>query len=142
MSTDQKAVAATTLVWKNTVVLGTDDTPKKTAALYAEDAVLWGTVSEEVRETPEQIYDYFVSATDSRYFFRGGHGTAIRDRWSSAVRSTEIYGRVTPHEWQMSCRVGDSEIAEPATYDVFDTRLGRNEKPIFFSAFSRAPTLS
>ncbi|CAM9808765.1 unnamed protein product [Scytosiphon promiscuus] len=59
LTADQKAVAATTLVWKKTVVLGTDDAPKKTAALYAEDAVLWGTVSEEVRETPEQIYDYF-----------------------------------------------------------------------------------
>ncbi|CAN0245837.1 unnamed protein product [Ectocarpus sp. 12 AP-2014] len=56
---DQKAVAATTIVWKDTVTLGTDDAPKKTAALYAPDAVLWGTVSEEVRETPEQIYDYF-----------------------------------------------------------------------------------
>ena len=56
-----KAVAATTIVWKDTVTLGTEDAPKKTAALYAPDAVLWGTVSEEVRETPEQIYDYFVS---------------------------------------------------------------------------------
>ncbi|CAM9947506.1 unnamed protein product [Scytosiphon promiscuus] len=56
---DQKAVAQTTIVWKDTVTLGTEDAPKKTAALYAEDAVLWGTVSEEVRETPEQIYDYF-----------------------------------------------------------------------------------
>ncbi|CAM9215285.1 unnamed protein product [Ectocarpus sp. 8 AP-2014] len=59
ISPDQKAVAATTIVWKDTVTLGTDDAPKKTAALYAPDAVLWGTVSEEVRETPEQIYDYF-----------------------------------------------------------------------------------
>ena len=58
---DQKAVAATTIVWKDTVTLGTDDAPRRTANLYAEDAVLWGTVSEEVRETPEQIYDYFVS---------------------------------------------------------------------------------
>ena len=56
-----KAVSETTIVWKDTVTLGTEDAPKKTSALYAEDAVLWGTVSEEVRETPEQIYDYFVS---------------------------------------------------------------------------------
>ena len=48
-------------MWKETVTLGTEDAPRKTADLYAEDAVLWGTVSEEVRETPEQIYDYFVS---------------------------------------------------------------------------------
>ncbi|CAN0444928.1 unnamed protein product, partial [Hapterophycus canaliculatus] len=52
-------VADTTLVWKETVTSGTYDAPKKTAALYAEDGVLWGTVSEEVRDTPEQIYAYF-----------------------------------------------------------------------------------
>ncbi|CAM9655777.1 unnamed protein product [Scytosiphon promiscuus] len=56
---DMEAVAETTIVWKDTVTLGTEDAPKKTAGLYAPDAVLWGTVSEEVRETPEQIYDYF-----------------------------------------------------------------------------------
>ena len=58
---DREAVAATTMVWKETVTSGTYDAPKKTAALYAEDGVLWGTVSEEVRDTPEQIYAYFVS---------------------------------------------------------------------------------
>ncbi|CAM9215206.1 unnamed protein product [Ectocarpus sp. 8 AP-2014] len=56
---DQKAVAATAVVWKDTVTMGTDDTPRKTADLYAQDATLWGTVSEEVRDTPEQIYAYF-----------------------------------------------------------------------------------
>lgn len=40
---------------------GAKDTPRKTADLYAKDATLWGTVSEEVRDTPEQIYAYFVS---------------------------------------------------------------------------------
>ena len=66
---DQLAVAATTIVWKETVTEGKEDTPRKTADLYAKDAVLWGTVSEEVRETPEQIYDYFVSLL-SRQLFR------------------------------------------------------------------------
>lgn len=42
--------------------MGTPDAPRKTANLYAMDGVLWGTVSEEVRDTPEEIYDYFVSA--------------------------------------------------------------------------------
>lgn len=41
--------------------MGAPDTPRKTADLYALDSVLWGTVSEEVRDTPEEIYDYFVS---------------------------------------------------------------------------------
>ncbi|CAN0357424.1 unnamed protein product, partial [Hapterophycus canaliculatus] len=52
-------VAATTVVWKDTVTSGAKDTPRKTADLYAKDATLWGTVSEEVRDTPEQIYAYF-----------------------------------------------------------------------------------
>lgn len=76
--TDQNAVAATTLVWTDTVTSGTYDAPKKSAALYAQDAVLWGTevcgpdddlwgtVSESIRETPPQIYAYFVS-----FFLRG-----------------------------------------------------------------------
>ena len=56
-----KAVAGKTIEWKDTVTLGTEDAPEKTAALYAPDAVFWGTVSEQVRNTPEQVYDYFVS---------------------------------------------------------------------------------
>lgn len=43
------------------MTMGTPDAPRKTASLYAMDGVLWGTVSEEVRDTPEEIYDYFVS---------------------------------------------------------------------------------
>ena len=70
---DQKSVAQASIAWMDTVTTGTDDTPKKTAALYAADGVLWGTevcapddqqwgtVSEEVRDTPEQIYAYYVS---------------------------------------------------------------------------------
>jgi len=56
-----KAVAGKTIEWKDTVTLGTPDAPAKTAALYAPDAVFWGTVSEQVRNTPEQVRDYFVS---------------------------------------------------------------------------------
>ena len=55
-------MAATTAVWKDTVTMGKADTPRKVADLYAPDATLWGTVSEEVRDTPEQIYAYFVSS--------------------------------------------------------------------------------
>lgn len=58
---DRNGVEATTVRWKDTVTMGTPDAPRKTADLYAMDGVLWGTVSEEVRDTPEEIYDYFVS---------------------------------------------------------------------------------
>lgn len=59
--TDRRNVQATTVRWRDTVTSGGPDAPKKTAALYAVDGVLWGTVSEEVRDTPQEIYDYFVS---------------------------------------------------------------------------------
>lgn len=70
---DKKAVEQTTTTWIDTVTLGTYDAPKKTAELYAPDGVfwgtevyapgdpLWGTASELVRNTPEQIYAYYVS---------------------------------------------------------------------------------
>lgn len=47
--------------WRDTVTSNTDDAPKKTAALYAPDALFWGTVSEQVRDTPQHVYEYFVS---------------------------------------------------------------------------------
>ncbi|CAN0009569.1 unnamed protein product [Ectocarpus fasciculatus] len=58
-STYQKAVDAATRNWRDTVTLNTDDAPKKTAAIYADDALFWGTVSEEVRNKPQHVYDYF-----------------------------------------------------------------------------------
>ncbi|CAN0127043.1 unnamed protein product, partial [Ectocarpus sp. 12 AP-2014] len=54
---DQKAVDAATRHWRDTVTSNTEDAPKKTAAIY--DALFWGTVSEEVRNTPAHVYDYF-----------------------------------------------------------------------------------
>ena len=59
--TDQQAVLKATENWRDTVTSNTDDAPKKTAALYAPDALFWGTVSEQVRDKPQQVYEYFVS---------------------------------------------------------------------------------
>ncbi|CAM9370058.1 unnamed protein product [Ectocarpus sp. 13 AM-2016] len=56
---DQKAVDAATRNWRDNVTANTEDAPKKTAAIYADDALFWGTVSEQVRNTPEHVYDYF-----------------------------------------------------------------------------------
>lgn len=54
-------MAAATVMWTRAVTLGTDEAPRKTAALYAKDATLWGTVSDAIRDTPDLIYKYFVS---------------------------------------------------------------------------------
>jgi uncharacterized protein (TIGR02246 family) len=52
-------VAAATMKWGDT--LGQND-PDKVAALYAPDAVLWGTLSPTVRADHAALRDYFVTA--------------------------------------------------------------------------------
>lgn len=57
--TAEKEVAETTDIWLDTVTSGTSGVVNEVVSLYAENAVLWGTVSEQVRDTPEEISDYF-----------------------------------------------------------------------------------
>ncbi|MEO1672813.1 MAG: DUF4440 domain-containing protein [Cyanobacteria bacterium J06631_2] len=52
-------VAAATDTWLDTVTSGSEGVVDETVALYAEDGILWGTVSEQVRDTPAEISDYF-----------------------------------------------------------------------------------
>src|SRR5262245_66303747 len=52
-------VAAATSVWAQ--ALGEDD-PEKVLPLYADDAVLWGTLSPTVRSDRTALRDYFVTA--------------------------------------------------------------------------------
>jgi hypothetical protein len=52
-------VAAATAKWGET--LGQND-PDKVVALYAPDAVLWGTLSPTVRSDRAALRDYFVTA--------------------------------------------------------------------------------
>lgn len=52
-------VAASTSRWAQ--ALGEDD-PEKVLPLYAEDAVLWGTLSPTVRADRAALRDYFVGA--------------------------------------------------------------------------------
>jgi len=54
---EEVATAAST--WAQ--ALGEDD-PDKVLPLYADDAVLWGTLSPTVRADPSSLRDYFVSA--------------------------------------------------------------------------------
>jgi len=56
-------VAAATAEWINT--FNTRD-PARISALYAPDAVLWGTVSMTIRTTPEEILEYFEESSAKR----------------------------------------------------------------------------
>lgn len=53
------AVDKATREWITTVTSGSPEAPFYTTNLYAEDAVLWGTVSEDIRKGTSDIRDYF-----------------------------------------------------------------------------------
>src|SRR5437588_312868 len=55
----EEEVAAAASTWAR--ALGEDD-PDKVLPLYANDAVLWGTLSPTVRADPAALRDYFVTA--------------------------------------------------------------------------------
>ncbi len=55
----EKEVAKMTDIWLNTVTSGSQEVVDEVVALYAENGVLWGTVSEQVRDTPPEIRNYF-----------------------------------------------------------------------------------
>jgi len=59
----EQAVAAATAEWIST--FNTRD-PVRITALYATDAVLWGTVSKTIRTTPGEILEYFTESATKR----------------------------------------------------------------------------
>jgi uncharacterized protein (TIGR02246 family) len=56
-------VAAATAEWIAT--FNTRD-PVRISALYAPDAILWGTVSKTIRTTPQEILEYFTESSARR----------------------------------------------------------------------------
>jgi uncharacterized protein (TIGR02246 family) len=59
---DQSDVAAAMNAWGDYLAKGTSEDPGEILTLYAEDGVLWGTISSERRDDPAAIHDYFVNA--------------------------------------------------------------------------------
>jgi uncharacterized protein (TIGR02246 family) len=55
----KEEVAAATAKWAAVFV---DDNPDSILALYAPDAVLWGTLSPTLRQGPAALREYFVAA--------------------------------------------------------------------------------
>eukprot|EP00752_Nemacystus_decipiens_P012506 g11077.t1 len=58
-SADEKAIMKATENWRDTLTSGKPTAPEEVAALYAPDALFWGTVSEQVRTTPKHVREYF-----------------------------------------------------------------------------------
>ena len=59
----QKEVFAATVAWAE--AFNARDA-RRIAALYAEDAVFWGTISPTIRTTPAEVLDYFTNSTTKR----------------------------------------------------------------------------
>lgn len=55
---EKASIDEATIAWMNTVTTS-GDTSSQVTALYSDDAVLWGTVSEDVRFTHKDIQNYF-----------------------------------------------------------------------------------
>jgi uncharacterized protein (TIGR02246 family) len=49
-------------MWRDYLAKGTSEDPGEILSLYAEDGVLWGTISTTRRDDPAAIHDYFVNA--------------------------------------------------------------------------------
>jgi uncharacterized protein (TIGR02246 family) len=76
-------VAATTAKWGEYFV---DDNPDVIVALYDKEAVLWGTLSPKVRNTPELIREYFVAA----YKALPGHKVSFGEQFIRVYGDTAI----------------------------------------------------
>ena len=59
---DEDDVAAAMNMWGDYLAKGTTEEPGEILTLYADDAVLWGTISTTRRDDPAAIRDYFVNA--------------------------------------------------------------------------------
>ena len=59
---DQDDVAAAMSMWQDHLAKGSTEEPGEILTLYAEDGVLWGTISSKRRDDPAAIRDYFVNA--------------------------------------------------------------------------------
>jgi uncharacterized protein (TIGR02246 family) len=59
---DEDDVAAAMNTWGEYLAKGTSEDPGEILTLYADDAVLWGTISSKRRDEPAAIRDYFVNA--------------------------------------------------------------------------------
>jgi uncharacterized protein (TIGR02246 family) len=59
---DEADVTTAMNMWKDYLAKGTSEQPGEILSLYAEDGVLWGTLSSKRRDDPAAIRDYFVNA--------------------------------------------------------------------------------
>ncbi len=111
----QKEVIAATAAWAD--AFNARDA-RRIAALYADDAVFWGTISPTIRTTPEAVLEYFTNSTTKRPNLRIAIGEQhVRVYGDSAINS----GYYTSRNVQ-----DGQEIITPMRFTfVFHQRGGR-----------------
>ena len=82
------AVAAASLAWGQAI--GEGD-PEKVLPFYAEDAVLWGTLSPKVRSDPAAIRDYFVAAFKALPGLKVAYGDQLIRVYGNTAVNTGYY---------------------------------------------------
>jgi uncharacterized protein (TIGR02246 family) len=80
-------VAATTQKWIDTVTSGKPTVVDEVVAMYSPDAILWATVSEQKRDTPQEIRDYFEVFAKQPNLKAEGYKPVIRVYDNVAINS-------------------------------------------------------
>ena len=84
----QEDVAAASMKWA--AALGEDD-PDKVLPFYAQDAVLWGTLSPTVRSNPAALREYFVNAFKALPGLKVAFGEQLIRIYGSTAINTGYY---------------------------------------------------
>lgn len=84
----KQEVATATAQWGSVFV---DDNPDRILALYAPDAVLWGTLSPTVRQGPAAVRDYFVAAFKALPGHRVSFGEQLIRVYGNTAINTGYY---------------------------------------------------
>jgi uncharacterized protein (TIGR02246 family) len=95
---DAANVAAATSEWIST--FNTRD-PLRISALYAPDAILWGTVSKTIRTTPEEILEYFRESSTKRPDLRMFLGEYHVRLYGDIATNSGYYTSRTPVDGQV-----------------------------------------
>ena len=83
----KKEVAATTQTWIDTVTSGKPTVVDDVVALYSQDAILWATVSEQKRDSAQELRDYFEVFAKQPNLKAEGYKPVIRVYDNVAINS-------------------------------------------------------
>jgi uncharacterized protein (TIGR02246 family) len=104
--------------------------PKRITALYAPDAVLWGTTSKSIASTPQKIDEYFRDAPKSP-----------ASRVQFGPQDVRIYGDVAINSGYYTFKTmqGGKAVDVPARYTLVFRHAGGSQWNIIQHHSSRVP---